>query len=81
MKIFIFDDEYAYIGSANLTGAAIGKRANGKRNYEAGMLIWGANLMQAPLRHFEKAWNDPDILKHTWKRFTTMAKRAISCDV
>lgn len=71
MKIFIFDDECAYIGSANITSAAIGKRA--KRNYEAGMLVEGT-MMQAPLNHFEKVWNDPDSLKHTWKRFTKMAK-------
>ena len=71
MKIFIFDDECAYFGSANITSAAIGKRA--KRNYEAGMLVWGP-MIEAPLRHFEKSWNDPDILKHTWKRFAKMAK-------
>lgn len=71
MKIFVFDDECAYIGSANITSAAIGKRA--KRNYEAGMLVWGP-MIEAPLRHFEKAWDDPDILKHTWKRFTKIAK-------
>lgn len=73
MKVFVFDNECAYIGSANITSAAIGKRANGKRNYEAGMLVWGA-MMEAPLHHFEKSWNDPDILKHTWKRFAKMAK-------
>ena len=73
MKTFVFDDEYAYIGSANITGAAIGKRAKRKRNYEAGLLMWGT-MMQEPLRHFEKAWDDPDILKHTWKRFATKAK-------
>ena len=71
MKIFIFNDECAYFGSANITSAAIGKRA--KRNYEAGMLVWGP-MIEAPLRHFEKSWNDPDILKHTWKRFATKAK-------
>ena len=74
MKIFILDDECAYIGSANITSAAIGKRANGNRNHEAGMLVWGPMMIQAPLRHFEKVWDDPDILKHTWKRFTTKAK-------
>lgn len=74
MKLFIFDDECAYIGSANITSAAIGKRANGKRNHEAGVLVWGINMMQAPSCHFEKVWDDPDILKHTWKRFATKAK-------
>ena len=71
MKIFIFDDECAYIGSANITSAAIGKRV--KRNHEAGMLVCGP-MLQAPMRHFEKSWNDPDTLKHTWKRFATKAK-------
>ena len=74
MKIFIFDDECAYIGSANITAAAIGKRATGSRNHEAGMLVWGPNMIQAPLHHFERAWNDPDILKSTWKRFASKAK-------
>ena len=73
MKVFVFDDECAYIGSANITSAAIGKRANGKRNHEAGMLVWGM-MMQDPLNHFNKVWNDPDNLKHTWKRFAKMAK-------
>lgn len=74
MKLFIFDDECVYIGSANITGAAIGKRARGNRNHEAGLLMWGSTMMQVTLHHFEKVWNDPDILKHTWKRFATKAK-------
>lgn len=74
MKIFIFDDECAYIGSANITSAAIGKRANKSRNHEAGILMWGPTMMQAPLHHFEMVWNDPGVLKHTWKRFATKAK-------
>lgn len=73
MKVFIFDDECAYFGSANITSAAIGKRANGSRNHEAGMLVWGS-MKDAPISHFEKVWNNPDILKHTWKRFAKMAK-------
>ena len=80
MKVFIFDDECAYIGSANITSAAIGKRENGKRNHEAGMLVWGEKMIQAPLNHFEKAWNDPEILKHTWKRFATKAKEFLRKD-
>ena len=39
MKIFIFDDECAYFGSANITEAAIGKRSSGNRNHEAGLLV------------------------------------------
>lgn len=73
MKVFIFDDEYVYLGSANITKAAIGKHAN---NNEAGMLLCGDDLIEAPLNHFAKVWNDPSILKHTWKRFAALAKEA-----
>lgn len=74
MKVFIFDDEVAYLGSANITDAALGRRANGGRNHEMGMLVKG-QMMQAPLHHFESVWNDPDIFKHTWKRFAAEAKK------
>lgn len=74
MKVFIFDDECAYVGSANITDAAIGKRASGSRNHEAGMLLRGANLIQSLLQHFDKVWNDPGILKSSWKRFAAKAK-------
>ena len=73
MKIFIFDDECAYFGSANITKAALGKRASGCGNHEVGLLVSGS-MMQEPLRHFEKSWNDPDVIKHSWKRFATKAK-------
>jgi len=71
MKIFIFDDDCAYIGSANITSAAIGKR---NRNHEAGFLVWGENMMKNPTQHFETVWNSPDMIKSTWKRFTKSAK-------
>ncbi len=74
MKLFVFDDECAYIGSANITDAAIGKRPVKKRNHEAGMLVWGEDMIEAPLRHFDNVWDDPCILKSTWKRFVTKAK-------
>lgn len=74
MKLFIFDNESAYIGSANITSAAIGKRAKKKRNHEAGMLLQGTSVLEMPLRQFNAVWDDPDALKHTWKRFETKAK-------
>lgn len=74
MKMFVFDDDCVYVGSANITSAAIGRRASGNRNHEAGLLLSGSSLIQAPLNHFEKVWNDPDVLKSTWNRFAKMAK-------
>jgi len=57
MKIFIYDDECAYIGSANLTGAAIGKRQKRQRNYEAGILVQGNDLYDSARNHFLRVWN------------------------
>lgn len=74
MKLFVFDDECAYIGSANITDAAIGKRPVKRRNHEAGMLLWGEEMTEASLHHFDNVWDDPCILKHTWKRFVKQAK-------
>ena len=74
MKMFIYDNECAYFGSANITSAAVGRRSIKQRNYEAGMLVWGTNMMKVPLQHFELSWNDPCIIKHTWKRFAAKAK-------
>jgi len=75
MKVFIFDEEYAYFGSANITDAAICKRATKQRNYEEGMLVWDEDMKITQQEHFEASWNDPCYMKHTWKRFLTEAKR------
>ena len=39
MKVIIVDGLVAYVGSANLTGAGIGSKAEARRNFEAGLLI------------------------------------------
>lgn len=75
MKVFIFDDEVAYFGSANITSAAVGKRDSEKRNHEAGMLVWGPNIIKGPLNHFNSVWNDKTTFKSSWKRFETKAKK------
>lgn len=77
MKVFIFDDECAYVGSANLTGAAIGRRANGSRNHEAGILAQNNELFQSAMAHFERVWDDPDTLKSKWHRFENKKKEFI----
>jgi phosphatidylserine/phosphatidylglycerophosphate/cardiolipin synthase-like enzyme len=37
-KSIIIDGKVAYTGSANLTGAGMGARSEGKRNFEAGII-------------------------------------------
>lgn len=74
MKVFIFDDECAYIGSANLTGAAIGRRSKNKRNHEAGILVQNNDVFESASAHFERVWNDQDTIKSSWRRFENKLK-------
>ncbi len=55
-KMIIFDCEMAYIGSANLTGAGIGMKSDGKRNFEAGILTDNLTLVDAAAEHFNTIW-------------------------
>ncbi|MBQ9473091.1 MAG: phospholipase [Bacteroidales bacterium] len=55
-KIVIFDCAVAYIGSANLTGAGIGMKADGTRNFEAGILTDDPQLVDAAANHIDSVW-------------------------
>ena len=52
----IFDFKEAYIGSANLTGAGIGMKGQRTRNFEAGILTSGTDLIDAAAEHFDSVW-------------------------
>lgn len=55
-KIMIFDCATAYIGSANMTGAGIGMKGEGNRNFEAGILTDEPHLVDAAADHFDSVW-------------------------
>ena len=55
-KIMIFDCAVAYIGSANLTGAGIGMKGVGSRNFEAGILTDEPSLVDAAADHLDSVW-------------------------
>lgn len=55
-KILIFDMKVAYIGSANLTGAGIGMKGAGTRNFEAGILTDEPALVEAAINQFDSVW-------------------------
>lgn len=55
-KMLIFDLETAYIGSANLTGAGIGMKSDGKRNFEAGIWTDDSRLVSAAIAQFDSVW-------------------------
>lgn len=56
-KILVFDCEIAYIGSANLTGAGLGMKSDGKRNFEAGILTDIPELVDAAADQFDAVWH------------------------
>ena len=48
--------QVAYIGSANLTGAGIGMKGDGTRNFEAGILTDNPELVEQALNQFDEVW-------------------------
>lgn len=55
-KMMVFDGKEAYIGSANLTGAGIGMKADGTRNFEAGILTDDPEIVERAMNQFDEVW-------------------------
>lgn len=55
-KLIIIDQTLCYIGSANLTGAGMGMKSAGRRNFEAGILTDEPSLVEAAIEEFDKVW-------------------------
>ena len=68
-KIMIFDCATAYIGSANLTGAGMGMKGDGNRNFEAGILTDEPSLVDAAADHLDSVWQGQRCAKCRRKAF------------
>ena len=55
-KLMIFDLQKVYIGSANLTGAALGMKSENRRNFEAGIFTDEEGLTKAAIDQFDEVW-------------------------
>lgn len=55
-KILLFDLKTAYIGSANVTGAAFGMKSDNNRNFEAGIFTNEPSLVDEAVEQFDKVW-------------------------
>lgn len=55
-KIMIFDMKSAYIGSANLTGAAFGMKSERNRNFEAGIFTDEPTFVNSAIEQFDEVW-------------------------
>ena len=55
-KMLVFDCKEVYVGSANLTGAGIGMKAEGTRNFEAGIFTDDPEIVEQAMNQFDEVW-------------------------
>ena len=55
-KAVIIDSARMYLGSANLTGAGLGAKADGRRNFEMGIWTESSALIDAVSEEFNELW-------------------------
>ena len=55
-KAVIIDCQRMYVGSANLTGAGLGAKADGRRNFELGLWTSASALIDSVLEQFNTLW-------------------------
>jgi hypothetical protein len=56
LKAVIVDGELLYLGSANWTGAGLGARGSGRRNFELGIVTDDAPLLDQIQAIYERIW-------------------------
>jgi phosphatidylserine/phosphatidylglycerophosphate/cardiolipin synthase-like enzyme len=55
-KTVVIDARSMYLGSANLTGAGLGAKADGRRNFEWGVWTSAAAMIESVLDEFNALW-------------------------
>jgi phosphatidylserine/phosphatidylglycerophosphate/cardiolipin synthase-like enzyme len=56
LKVVIVDGEVLYLGSANWTGAGLGAKGSGRRNFELGFVTDDAQLLDQIQAIYEQLW-------------------------
>ncbi len=56
LKCVVVDAEFAYTGSANLTGAGVGAKSIRRRNFEAGIITTEPALIGEIMEQFDGIW-------------------------
>ncbi|HEY3495235.1 MAG TPA: phospholipase D family protein [Polyangiaceae bacterium] len=57
LKMIVVDGATLYLGSANFTGAGLGARGEGKRNFELGIATEDDVLIDAAQLRFDRIWS------------------------
>ncbi|MCP4708933.1 MAG: phospholipase [Planctomycetes bacterium] len=55
-KSIVIDGEFAYTGSANLTGAGVGAKSVDRRNFESGIITSDGELIEKIMEQFDGVW-------------------------
>lgn len=55
-KAVVIDSAHMYLGSANLTGAGLGAKADGRRNFEMGIWTESTGMIDAVSEQFNQLW-------------------------
>jgi phosphatidylserine/phosphatidylglycerophosphate/cardiolipin synthase-like enzyme len=55
-KCVVVDGTYAYLGSANLTGAGLGAKSPRRRNFESGIVTTNQAIVEKIMEHFDGIW-------------------------
>lgn len=56
LKMIAVDGKHLYVGSANLTGAGLGAKGEGRRNFEMGFVTDSAAMLDAAQERFDRIW-------------------------
>lgn len=57
LKMIAVDGAFLYLGSANFTGAGLGAKAEGRRNFEMGIVTDDDVLLDSTQARFDRIWS------------------------
>jgi phosphatidylserine/phosphatidylglycerophosphate/cardiolipin synthase-like enzyme len=69
LKSVVIDGRFAYIGSANLTGAGMGAKSADRRNFEAGIITDDKRIVGKVMDQFDGIWRGVHCRGCTRKKF------------
>jgi len=68
-KSVVIDGDFAYTGSANLTGAGIGAKSADRRNFEAGIITDDKKIIDDIIEQFDRVWRGEHCRQCRRKKF------------
>jgi len=69
LKTVIIDGSFAYVGSANLTGAGMGAKSENKRNFESGFITDDKKNIEKIMEQFDRIWRGNHCKKCMRKKY------------